>query len=93
MMNSNDVIAGTVTLKTLESTGWEEDDEQDEEIPADYRKSIGKADGLLNTANEVPRGWDHSNMWKGDDGREREVRGHSRASATIDFTDVHGFAL
>jgi hypothetical protein len=93
MMNSNDVMAGTVTLKTLESTGWEEDDEQDPEIPNYYRETLGKADGLLKTANEVSRGWDHSNMWKGDDGRERDVRGHSRASATIDFTDLHGLAL
>ncbi|KAF1922326.1 uncharacterized protein M421DRAFT_412960 [Didymella exigua CBS 183.55] len=71
MMNSNDVVARTVTLETLLSAGWEEDDEQDEAIPADYRKSLGRADGLLNTANEVSQGWDHVNIWTGDDGRER----------------------
>ncbi|KAF1934629.1 hypothetical protein EJ02DRAFT_507419 [Clathrospora elynae] len=64
-MDRDDVVAGTVTLETLLSTGWEEDDEQDEEIPADYRKSLGRADGLLNTANEFPRGWDHSNRTYG----------------------------
>ncbi|KAF1935625.1 hypothetical protein EJ02DRAFT_448531 [Clathrospora elynae] len=70
-MDRDDVVAGTVTLKTLLSTGWEEDDKQDEAIPKDYRLSLGRADGLLKMANEVPRGWDHSNIWTGDDGRER----------------------
>ena len=90
MMDSDDVVAGTVTLETLLSTGYEEDDEQDPVIPNDYRKSLGRADGLLNTANEVPRGWDHTKMWTGPDGRDRKVRGHSRASATIYFTNLHG---
>lgn len=54
MLNSDDVVAGIVTLEKLRLTGWEEDDEQDEAIPADHRKSLGRADGLLNTANEVP---------------------------------------
>ncbi|XPS71826.1 hypothetical protein M3J09_004003 [Ascochyta lentis] len=70
-MGSDDVVAGTVTLETLLSTGWEEDDELDEMVPASYHMALGRADGLLNTANEVPRGWDHSNIWTGDDGRER----------------------
>ncbi|OAG17328.1 hypothetical protein CC77DRAFT_1042963 [Alternaria alternata] len=71
-MDSDDVVAGTVTLETLLSTGYEEDDEQDPVIPNDYRKSLGRADGLLNTANEVPRGWDHTKMWTGPDGRDRK---------------------
>jgi hypothetical protein len=54
MMNKDDAVAGNVTMKTLLSTGWEEDGEQDEEILADYRKSLGRADGLLKTADEVP---------------------------------------
>ncbi|EFQ95471.1 hypothetical protein PTT_06542 [Pyrenophora teres f. teres 0-1] len=70
-MNRDDVVDGTVTLETLLSTGWEEDDKQDEDIPAYYHLSLGRADGLLNTANEVSRAWDHSNIWTGDDGRER----------------------
>lgn len=93
MMGRDDVEAGTVTLETLLSTGWEDDEEQDEGIPANFRKSLGRADGLLNTANEVSQSWEHSNIWTGDDGRERKVRDHSRASATIYFTDLHGLAL
>jgi len=93
MMNSVDVKAGTVTLETLLSTGYEEDDDMDSYISASYRESIGRADGLLNTANEVPRGWYHSNVWTDDDGEIRQVRGHSRASATICFTDVHDLDL
>ena len=93
MMNSDDVIAGTVTLETLLSTEWKEDDEQDEEIPKDYRFSLGRADGLLNMANMVSRGWDHMSKWTGDDGRERDVRGHSHASASVYFTDLHNLAL
>ena len=92
-MDSDNVVAGTVTLETLLSTGWEENDEVAENQVANYRESLGSADGLLNTANEVPRDWDHSNMWTGEDGRAREVRGHSRASATMYFTDLHGLAL
>jgi hypothetical protein len=93
MMNSADVKAGTVTLETLLSSGWVEDDDMDPYIPANYRESLGRADGLLNTANEVPRSWDHSNVWTNDDGRIRQVRGHSRASATVYFTDLHGLTL
>ena len=93
MMNRDDVVDGTVTLETLLSTGWEEDDKQDEDIPAYYHLSLGRADGLLNTANEVSRAWDHSNIWTGDDGRERNVCGHSRASATIYFTNLYSLAL
>lgn len=93
MMNSDDVIDGTVTLETLLSVGWDEDDEVDEEIPIDYRRSLGRADGLTNTANEFVRVWYHSNKWTGDDGKERRVRAHSRASATFYFTDLHVLAV
>ena len=93
MMGADEVVAGTVTLETLLSTGWEKDDNVDAGIPAGYHESLGRADGLLNTANEVIQDWYHSYMWTGDDGRQRDVRGHSRASATIYFTDLHGLAL
>lgn len=93
MMNDDNVVAGTVTLETLLSTGWEEDHDPDEDLIADYHISLGRADGLLNTANEVPRLWYHSYLWTDDDGRQRDVRDHSRASATIYFTDLHGLAL
>lgn len=86
MMSSDNVVAGAVTLETLLSTGWEEDDELPKEMEEDYRHSLGKADSLLNTANEVVRSWDHSSVWTAADGRER-------LSATIHFTDLHGLAL
>ncbi|KAH6875233.1 hypothetical protein BKA58DRAFT_117761 [Alternaria rosae] len=68
-MNSDDVKPGTVTLEELVSIGWDEDD--DEDLPAGWRLPLGRADSLLNTANEVPRIWYHVEYWTGDDGRVR----------------------
>ncbi|EUC28781.1 hypothetical protein COCVIDRAFT_105317 [Bipolaris victoriae FI3] len=70
-MNSDNVQAGTVTLEKLEKTGWVEWEDFPEEVSNDWRKSIGKADGLMNTANEFAREWDHDEMWTDDQGRER----------------------
>ena len=94
MMNSDNAKAGTETRETLESTGWEEDDlEDDPEMVEEWRTYLEGADGLLNTDNETPRYWGHSNPWIGKDGRKRWVRGHHRASATVYFTDLHLLAL
>jgi len=90
-MNRDDVEPGTVTREKLVSIGW--DDEEDEVLAKKWRVPLARADGLLNTANEVPRVWYHENDWTGDDGRARTVRGHSRARAIIDFTNIHVLAL
>jgi len=89
-MNSDNPKAGTETRGTLESTGWEEDDlEKQPDIAEQWRDLLEGADGLLNTNNETPRYWYHENDWTGKDGRDRSVRGHNRASATVYFTDLH----
>ena len=89
MMNSDDLQVGTLTLQTLLSTGWEEDDEVEEGIIKAWRKGLGTANGLMNTANEFPRSWDHVNIWTDDQGRIRLVRIRSHATATLYFTDLH----
>lgn len=83
MMNSDDVQAGTVTRETLVSTGWKEETAIAEQLPAAWHESLGNADGMMNTENEYPRQWDHSLVWTDDQGRQRQVRVHSYASAAF----------
>lgn len=93
MMNSDNVQAGTVTLETLEKTGWVEWEEFPQEVSDDWHKSLGMADGLMNTENEFPSEWEHSQTWKDDQDRIRKVSAHRHASATCYPTNQHGLAV
>ncbi|USP82101.1 hypothetical protein yc1106_09375 [Curvularia clavata] len=70
-MHSEDAQAGTVTKETLKLTGWEEDAISSEDVSKDWHESLGTADGLMNTDNEVTRVWDHDNHWEDNEGRKR----------------------
>ncbi|RAR00988.1 hypothetical protein DDE82_006879 [Stemphylium lycopersici] len=71
MMNSDNVVEGTVTLEVLEKTGWEED-VNDQGSPVEWRNGLGTAGGLLNIDNEFPGTWWHENRWTDDGGNEHE---------------------
>jgi hypothetical protein len=91
MMNFDTVVEGTVTLKVLTATGWEEDEDQG--AVTGWHKGLGTADGLMGTDNEFARTWWHENEWEDDGGNKRPVRVHSHASAIFYFTDLHGLAF